>query len=194
MAYAFWGVSFHHALGGRPLLLVVNGHRNGPEAQANATTAGHRLNRVQGGFAGTLSLDANWAAYFVRAGELAIVATYSMHADPADAVRAACAARGATVDACGGRISDVTLGALARLGAELQLTVRRAINGAGRIPNIAAGPKFDIATVSIGPDPPADDASSVMMRASNDVTAAAAANASVAAAAAAIVRATAVKE
>ena len=95
-------VSVHNALGGRPLWLVVVGLRNGTEAQANATSAGHRLQRVQGGFNGHVSLDAGWAAYFVRCNEACLVATYPAHADAGEAVRAAEAARAALVDICGG--------------------------------------------------------------------------------------------
>lgn len=168
MTSGVWGVSVHHALGGRPLLLVVLGHRNGPEAQANATTAGYRLNRVQGGFSGTLALDARWYAFFMRVNEIAVVATYPAHAEPSDAMRAACAARAALVDACGGKVSDVTLSALARCGAEMQLTVRRAVTGCGRIAGIGT-PKFDISTVHLGPDAPPDDSTSSAVRAANDV-------------------------
>lgn len=168
MSSGVWGVSVHHALGGRPLLLVVIGHRNGPEAQANATTAGYRLNRVQGGFSGTLALDARWYAFFMRVNEIAVVATYPSHAEPSDAMRAACAARAALVDACGGKVSDVTLGALARCGAEMQLTVRRAVTGCGRITGIGT-PKFDVSSVHLGPDAPPDDSTSSAVRAANDV-------------------------
>ena len=94
-SFDVWGVSIHNTLGGRPLWLVVSGLRNGTEAQANASIAGHRLLRVLGGFNGHLALDGGWGAYFVRCNEAVLVATYPAHADATEAVRASAEGQGA---------------------------------------------------------------------------------------------------
>jgi hypothetical protein len=129
---------------------------NGPEAQSHATIAGHRLNRVLGGFSGHISLDARWTAHFLRLNEVVVVATYPNTADGSDAMRAAAAARGALLEACGGRAADVTLAALNRCGAEVQLTVRRAVSGFGRVAG-AGTPKFDLAAAQVSPEPPPEE-------------------------------------
>ena len=168
-SFPVWSVSLHHALGGKPLWLVVCGHRNGPEAQSQATLAGHRLTRVLGGFSGHLALDARWQAYYLRVNEVVVVATYTVASDGSEAMAAAGAARGALLDVCG-RPSDVTLAALWRCGAEVQLALRRAVSGFGRLGVPIGTPKFDLAAVQLSPEAPPDDAASVAMRAANDVT------------------------
>ena len=167
-SFPVWSISLHHALGGKPLWLVVCGHRNGPEAQSQAMLAGHRLTRVLGGFSGHLPLDARWAAYYLRVNEVVVVATYTALSDGSEAMRAAGAARGALLEACG-RPSDVTLAALSRCGAEVQLALRRAVSGYGRIYGIGTA-KFDLAGAQLSPDAPPDDAASAGLRGANDVT------------------------
>lgn len=167
------GVSIHHSLGGRPLWLIITSERNSTEAQAAATIAGHRLHRVLGGLNGRFRLDGAYSAYYTRCNEVAVVATFPASSidGSAEAPRAAEAARAAVLDAFNGKLSEVTLFNINRLGAVLQMTLRRAVSGFGVVHAIGSS-KFDFATIQISPDQPADDASSLAVRAANDITAA----------------------
>ena len=49
---------------------------SGTEAQANATVAGHRMNRVLGGANGYIQLDYKWSAYYSRCNEIVVIATF----------------------------------------------------------------------------------------------------------------------
>jgi hypothetical protein len=143
------------------------------EAQAAATIAGHRLHRVLGGLNGRLRLDGAYSAYFTRLNEVAVVATFPASSvdGSADAPRAAEAARAAMLDAFNGKLSEVTLYNINRVGAVLQMTLRRAVQGFGVVHAIGSS-KFDFSTIQISPDQPADDSSSLAVRAANDITAA----------------------
>ena len=165
------GVSLHHALGGRPVWLVVTGERGNGEASAAAAMAGLRLSRLPAGAAGRLPLDEAYFATFRRVGGLAVVATASASAPAAAAAaqRAVDAAAGALLEAFAGRVAEVTLANAARIGAALQMTLRRALSGAGTVPGILGG-KFDFATIQLAPDAPADDSVATAARSANDTT------------------------
>lgn len=169
-ALPVWGISVHHGLGGRPLWLVVLEARNSPECHSAATTAGHRLNRVQGGASGHMSLDDHAHAYFSRCNEVALVATYPSCSDGMEAQVVCEAGRSALVEACGGKLSEVTLHGLNKMGGEVQLALRRAAFKFGRIAGLGT-PKFDFNSIGMCPEPPPDDAGATAVRASNDVTA-----------------------
>ncbi len=148
--------------------------RSGSEVQACASIAGNRLNRVLGGASGHFAVDAAWSAYFSRCNEVILVAVYLTSADATEAMRATESAKGALIDLCGGKLLDVVLPSLSRLGLEVQLAVRKAAAGhGGRLYGTATtkGVPHDITSISLGPEPLADDAASVAMRATNDVTA-----------------------
>ena len=141
------------------------------EPAVAAAIAGYRLHRVIGGASGHIALDSVLYAYFARANEITVVATYDD--SPGDAQRAGDAVRAAIIDACGGRLIDVTLNALQQQsGAEMQLTMRKAALGFGRVPGIA-GSRFDFVSVVLSPDSLTDtDAAMKSLRAANDVTSA----------------------
>ena len=167
-------MSLHPALGGRALWLVNTATRNAGEPAAAAAIAGVRLQRVLGGFNGMVSLDDRWSAFYVRANEIVIVASFESHLDGAGAQRCAEAARAALVELCGGgKVSEVTLANLGRRGAEVQLALRKCAAGAGRLVGASTG-KIDLASQLLSPELPADDRASKDIRASNDVTASAA--------------------
>lgn len=171
------GVSLHPALGGRALWLVNAATRNAGEPAAAAAIAGVRLQRVLGGFNGIVSLDDRWSAFYVRANEIVIVASFESHLDGAGAQRCAEAARAALVELCGaGKVSEVTLANLGRRGAEVQLALRKCAAGAGRLLGASIG-KIDLASQLLSPELPADDRASKDIRASNDITAPAAGSA-----------------
>ena len=143
---------------------------SGHDAQAAATIAGHRLHHVLGGFNGSFMLDHAMSAYFTRVNEIVVVATYRNGADPSEAQRVAEGVRAAAVDACGGRAADVFIRVLSVRGAELQLAMRRAALGFGRVPGIA-GSRFDFTSISLLPELASDAKGAVELRAANDVTA-----------------------
>ena len=142
----------------------------GADSQAAATIAGHRLHRVLGGATGVFALDHGTSACFARANEVVVVATFGNGGDPAEASRAADGVRSAIIDACGGKLSEVALATLAKHGAEIQLAMRRAALGFGRVPGIS-GSRFDFTAVTLLPDAPSDAKALVDLRSANDVTA-----------------------
>ena len=104
--------------------------------------------------------------------EVTVVAAYAGAAAAGDAQRAADAVRVALLDACGGALGAVTIGRLQAHGAEVQLTMRKAASGFGRVPGLSAS-RFDFASIVLSPDALADgDAAAKALRAANDVTSA----------------------
>lgn len=168
---------------------------SGTEAQANATVAGHRMNRVLGGANGYIQLDYQWSAYYSRCNEIVLIATYPSHQDSMEATRATELARNAVLQSCGGKLQDVTLNNLNKIGSEIQLSVRKAILGYGQLTTGALGSMnsttgnnsndnsntttttattngkgLDLASVIISPEPLNDDSHHVALRTANDVT------------------------